>query len=78
MPVRIVGPWQPTHREIAMAWNNQIPGLGSQVEKVELVGVGTFQVVGRGVDAPAFPKVCKVQAQICDLSTLSTDGAARI
>ena len=78
MPVRIVDPWQPTHREIAMAWNNPIPGLGSQAEEVELGGVGTFQVVGWGVGAPAFPEVCKVQAQICDLATLSTDGAARV
>ena len=43
-----------------MAWDDLIPGLSSQSEEVELVGMGTFEVVGRGIGALMFPKVSEV------------------
>ena len=60
VPVRIINPRHPTHWKIAMAWDDLIPGLSSQSEEVELVGMGTFEVVGRGIGALMFPKVSEV------------------
>ena len=46
-----------------MAWDDPIlygRGLSSQEEEVELGGMGTFEVVGRGIGTPTFPKVSEV------------------
>ena len=60
VPVRIIDPRHPTHRKIAMAWDDPVPSLSSQAEEVELGGMGTLEVVGRGIGTPTFPKVSEV------------------